>query len=76
MKSQNSDQYLKTYIQLSFSEKAKAKEIARSNGMTFSGWLGRLVKDAINATEHDPAISETYTGSGYGSASQPPRENT
>ena len=44
--------------------------------MTFSGWLGRLVKDAINATEHDPAISETYTGSGYGSASQPPRENT
>ena len=75
MKSQSSDLYLKTYIQLSFSEKTKAKEIARSNGMTFSGWLGRLVKDAINAAENT-TTAETYTGSGYGSASQPPRENT
>ena len=65
----------KVNIAISPAERNKAKFIAKECGMTFSGWLGRLVKDAINAAENT-ATAETYTGSGYGSASQPPRENT
>ena len=37
--------YLK--VQITTSERDTAKAIAKSRGMTFSGWLGQLVKHEI-----------------------------
>lgn len=37
--------YLK--VQLAISEKDKAKAIAKSKGMTFAGWLGMAVREAM-----------------------------
>ena len=47
MKSLNNDQYQKLTVMLSNSEREEAKRFARSKGMTFAGWLGVAVRDAM-----------------------------
>ena len=48
MKSLNNDQFQKLTVMLSDSEREEAKRYARSKGMTFAGWLGVVVRDAMS----------------------------
>ena len=47
MKVQKCTQFQKLTVMITASERNKAKAIAKSRGMTFSGWLGQLVKSQI-----------------------------
>lgn len=44
MKIQNCNHFQKISVAISPEERVHAKEIAKSKGMTFQGWLGQLVK--------------------------------
>lgn len=58
MKSLDNDQFQKLTVMLSDTEREKAKRIAKSKGMTFAGWLGVAVKDAMakEKTDSHPRI--------------------
>ena len=47
MQTPNSDHFEKLTVQISKEEKDNAKVIAKSQGMTFQGWIGQLIKNAI-----------------------------
>ena len=55
MKVQNCSQFQKLTVMISEIEKDEAKSIAKSQGMTFAGWLGQLVKREIK--EYQASIS-------------------
>ena len=47
MKSLSNDQFQKLTVRLTSSEKEEAKRLAKSKGMTFQGWLGFVIKEAV-----------------------------
>ena len=47
MKSLNNDQYQKLTVMLTSREREEAKQYAKTKGMTFAGWLGMVVRDAM-----------------------------
>ena len=53
MKTLSSDHFEKLTIQISRIEKERAKFIAKSQGMTFQGWLGQLIKRELALHEKE-----------------------
>lgn len=53
-----SNNSINTRISISSTESKKAKKIAKDLGMTFQGWLGRLVKQAIAESEEEETKNE------------------
>ena len=52
MKSRNSYQNIeKLNVLITAEEKAEAKDLAREKGMTFSGFIGNLVKEELKREE-------------------------
>lgn len=47
MQTQNRDHYEKLTVQISHYEKEQAKKKAKSEGMTFQGWLAKLIRDEL-----------------------------
>ena len=49
LKSDNSSAINRTYIlaDISEDEKNSAKKLAKSKGMTFQGWIGQLIRQAL-----------------------------
>lgn len=40
-------------VDISAEEKAEAKSLAKSKGMTFQGWVAKIIREKLNAREID-----------------------
>lgn len=47
---QKRDTRMYLLVDITAEEKAKAKALAKSNGMTLQGWIARLLRKEISAT--------------------------
>ena len=44
---------INTRVRITKQESAQAKELAKSKGMTFQGWLGQLIKRELAKSQQD-----------------------
>ena len=55
MKSVKKYQYYQTKISITPQEKNIAKSLAKSQGMTFQGWLGKIIRQEISRESQNDA---------------------
>lgn len=55
----NEMNYLK--VRITSEEKNQAKALAKSKGMTFSGWLGQLVKRELKSSSKEASYGNDAT---------------